>query len=421
MTGLLTWRSAAGIAVRGADAVAGADDIRQALVRDGVPGLLVAKDPTLWGADAQSEAASRLGWLDTFRRSRALLPQLAELRAELGDLDHVVLAGMGGSSLAPEVIGRTLDKRLTVLDTTDPHQVRTALADRLDRTVVVVSSKSGSIGDRQPPAGVPAGVPGCRSDRAETGRRFVMVTDPGSPLATEARRWARTRCSPTRTSAGGTGPDRVRCQPAALLGVDVAELLTRPRRCRRPWARPQQPGLAGCRAGGAAAVGGRDKLVLVEDGNGIVGLADWIEQLVAESTGKRGKGILPVVVESPSAPGATGEDPLTVTIGGALPPGAVPGGGVTPQVAVNGPLGAHFLLWEYAVAMAGRVLGVNPFDQPNVAESKENTARILAPPACRPRRRPSWRDRSRCTDRCVHTDSACASCSTASTPVVTLR
>src|SRR5439155_9420713 len=107
-------------------------------------GLLVAKDPTLWGPAAEPEARIRLGWVDTFRRSRELLPRLAELCAELDDLDHVVVAGMGGSSLAPEVIARTLGKELTVLDTTDPGQVRGAMLDRLDRTVLVVASKSGS-------------------------------------------------------------------------------------------------------------------------------------------------------------------------------------------------------------------------------------------------------------------------------------
>src|SRR5687768_8229167 len=113
---------AAGLAVYGAEAVdsAAPASARAALLAEDVPARLVAKDPTLSGPDAQAEAAIRLGWVDTFRRSRELLPQLAELKAELADLDHVVLAGMGGSSLAPEVITRTLGRSLTVLDTTDP-------------------------------------------------------------------------------------------------------------------------------------------------------------------------------------------------------------------------------------------------------------------------------------------------------------
>ena len=115
--------AAAGLVVFGATAVAGAAEARAALAADGVPGRLAAKDPTLWGESAESEAKVRLGWVDTHRRSRALVPRLAILRAELrrAGLDHVVLAGMGGSSLAPEVITRTLGVELTVLDTTDPH------------------------------------------------------------------------------------------------------------------------------------------------------------------------------------------------------------------------------------------------------------------------------------------------------------
>ena len=128
--------AAAGLAVRGAGAVEGAEAARETLVADGVPGLLVEKDPTLWGEAAEPEAKIRLGWVDTFRRSRDLLPVLSSLREECADLEHVVLAGMGGSSLAPEVIARTLGVPLTVLDTTDPHQIRAAVADRLTRTVV---------------------------------------------------------------------------------------------------------------------------------------------------------------------------------------------------------------------------------------------------------------------------------------------
>ncbi|MEV1201860.1 glucose-6-phosphate isomerase, partial [Microbispora rosea] len=119
--------------------------VKDKLVAEGVPAALAAGDPALWGPQAQSEAAIRLGWLGLHRASRELLPEIATLveRARAAGLDHVVLAGMGGSSLAPEVICATEDVPLTVLDTTDPHQVRRALADRLDRTIVVVASKSG--------------------------------------------------------------------------------------------------------------------------------------------------------------------------------------------------------------------------------------------------------------------------------------
>ncbi|HEY8473645.1 MAG TPA: glucose-6-phosphate isomerase [Natronosporangium sp.] len=373
--------AAAGLAVTGAGALPGYGSVRSKLVADGVPGLLVAKDPTLWGPAADSEAKIRLGWVDTTRRSRQLLNQLAELTAELPDLDHVVLAGMGGSSLAPEVITRTLDKPLTVLDTTDPGQVRAALADRLDRTVVVVSSKSGTTVETDShrraywQAFLDAGL-----SEAEAGRRFVIVTDPGSPLAETGRQMGATVVLADPDVGGRySALTAFGLVPAALAGVDVVELLDQAEALAGTLAGAEDnPALALGAALGAAALHGRDKVVLVDDGTGIVGLGDWAEQLLAESTGKQGRGLLPVVVEAPDAPGVTGEDVLTVTVGGSLPPGAVPGGGVRPHLAVNGPLGAQFLAWEFATALAGRIIGINPFDQPNVTESKDNTNAILA-------------------------------------------
>jgi hypothetical protein len=390
MSGLFEVEAAAGLAVYGARAVPGALDARAALVSDGVPARLAAKDPSLWGPEAEPEAKIRLGWIDTHRRSRDLLPQLAQLRAELASagLDHVVLAGMGGSSLAPEVICRTLGVELTVLDTTDPHEVRTALADRLARTVVVVASKSGGTveTDSHRRAYLQAFADAGFTD---VGGRFVVVTDPGSPLEETAREMgAHLFLADPEVGGRYSALTAFGLVPSALAGVDVSVLLDQAQEYASTLPEDNDnPALSLGAATGAAALAGRDKLALVDDGTGITGLGDWAEQLIAESTGKNGKGILPVVVESPTSPGVTGDDILTVTLGGALPPGAVPGGGVAPHVAVNGPLGAHFLAWEYAVAVAGAVLDINPFDQPNVAESKDNTRRILeggAPPAEEP-------------------------------------
>jgi glucose-6-phosphate isomerase len=374
--------AAGGLAVYGADAVdrSAPASGRAALVDAGVPRRLADKDPTLWGPDAQDEAKIRLGWIDTYRRSRDLLPQLAELKDELADLDHVVLAGMGGSSLAPEVISRTLDRPLTVLDTTDPGQVRAALADRLDRTVVVVSSKSGSTVETDShrraywQALLDSGL-----SEAEAGRRFVVVTDPGSPLeATAAEMGAFVVLADPDVGGRYSALTAFGLVPAALTGVEVAELLDQADALADALGRHRDnPGLALGAALGTAATMGRDKITLVSDGTGIDGLGDWIEQLIAESTGKAGVGILPVVLEDPTSPGVRGRNVLTVTYGGALPPGNVPGGGVDPDIAVNGPLGAQFLTWEYATAIAGVVLGIDPFNQPNVTESKENTNRIL--------------------------------------------
>ncbi|MFC4150328.1 glucose-6-phosphate isomerase [Micromonospora mangrovi] len=379
--------AAAGLAVYGADPVdrSAPASVRAALVERDVPGRLAAKDPTLWGPAAQDGARTRLGWLDTHLRSRELLPQLAELIDELADLDHVVLAGMGGSSLASEVIARALGRPLTVLDTTDPGQVRAALADRLERTVVVISSKSGTTVETDShrraywQAFLDAGM-----TEAEAARHVVVVTDPGSPLAAIAAELGVVTI-PADPEVGGrySALTAFGLVPAALAGVPVMELLDDAEALGESLGRDRDnPALALGAALGAAATTGRDTVALVDDGTGLDGLGDWVEQLLAESTGKAGLGLLPVVVESPQAPGATGPGVLTVAYGGALPAGDVPGGGGA-DVAVNGPLGAQFLTWEYATAVACAVLGVDPFDQPNVAESKDNTARLLAagPPA----------------------------------------
>jgi hypothetical protein len=380
MSGLLEVDAAAGLSVYGARSVPGAADALAELVGDGVPGLLAAKDPTLWGEAAEAEAKIRLGWVDTFRRSRALLPELARLRQRLtaAGLDHVVLAGMGGSSLAPEVISRTLGVELTVLDTTDPHQIHAALDDRLARTVVVISSKSGSTVETDShrrayfKAFADAGLAGI-------GQRFVIVTDPGSPLEAAARDMdAPVVLADPDVGGRYSALTAFGIVPTALARVDVAALLEEAEAFAAGLSDGENnPALSLGAALGAAALAGRDKVALVDDGTGIVGLGDWAEQLIAESTGKQGRGILPIVVETPDSAGATGTDVLTVTMGGALPPDSVPGAGITPHVAVNGPLGAQFLAWEFAVAVAGRIIGINPFDQPNVAESKERTAGIL--------------------------------------------
>ncbi|GAA5191805.1 glucose-6-phosphate isomerase [Rugosimonospora acidiphila] len=373
--------AAAGISVSGAASVPGAADDRAQLVQAGVPGLLAAKDPTLWGPDAESEAKIRLGWVDTFRRSRDLLPELAQLREELADLTHVVLAGMGGSSLAPEVIAQTLGRPLTVLDTTDPGQVRAALGDRLAQTLIVISSKSGGTVETDShrraywQAFKDSGL-----DEAEIGRHFVIVTDPGSPLETVATEMGAALLLADPDVGGRySALTAFGLVPTALAGVDVAELLDQAEALLPALGQDSDnPGLAlGVALGAAAKNDGRDKVALIDDGTGIQGLGDWAEQLLAESTGKLGTGILPVVVESPDAPGASGEDVLSVCLGGALAPGTVPGGGIQPHAAVNGPLGAQFLTWEYATAIAGRIIGINPFDQPNVTESKDNTKHIL--------------------------------------------
>ena len=199
------------------------------------------------------------------------------------------------------------------------------------------------------------------------------MTDPGSPLEATARELgAQVVLADPEVGGRYSALDRVR-PGAGGAGRGQRGRTARPGRgaVATAWAgEDDNPALALGAALGAAALAGRDKLVLVDDGTGISGLGDWAEQLIAESTGKNGKGILPVVVETPTAPGSTGDGRAHRHHGRRAGTGQVPGGGAMPHVTVNGPLGAQFLVWEVATAFAGRLLGINPFDQPNVTESK---------------------------------------------------
>lgn len=342
---------------------------------EGVAARLVAKDPSLWGPAAEELAAERLGWLDLPESSQALVPRLRELRDRLhaAGLDRVVLAGMGGSSLAPEVITRTAGVDLTILDSTDPHQVGAALRDRLESTVLVVASKSG--GTVETDSHRRAFEKAFRDlglTDAELAGRVVVVTDPGSPLEREART-AGYEVVLADPDVGGrySALSAFGITPSYLAGADVERLLADARVLGSDLGKDDDPGMVLGAALGGQAAAGRDKLVLTDAGSGIVGFGDWAEQLVAESTGKEGKGILPVVVEGVDAAGFVdaGPDAQRVVLG--------PGRPGVDATAVNGSLGTQFLLWEYATAVAGIVLGINPFDQPNVAESKENTQQIL--------------------------------------------
>ncbi|WP_341716766.1 glucose-6-phosphate isomerase [Micromonospora sp. FIMYZ51] len=366
--------AAGGLAVYGAGAVdaAAPASTRQALVDGGVPGRLAAGDPACWGRSA----TAGLGWLAAHRHGRELLPQLAELTAELADLDHVVLAGTAGASLAAEAVARTTGRPLTVLDTTDPGRVRATLADRLTRTVVVLAGDAGveidSFRRAYWQAFLDAGL-----TEAEAGRHFVVVTEPGSPLAAVAAELdAITVPAEEQVTDGYRALTAYGLVPCALAGAAVADLLDQAEEFAASLGRSaENPALALGAALAAAATTGRDKVALVADGSGIEGLGEWVAQLLA-GTARDGLGILPVVVESPTAAGVTGTDVLTVSYGGALTAGAVPAAGRAADLAVNGPLGAHLLAWQYATAVAATVLGVDPFDRPD-AGSGEHVPAVL--------------------------------------------
>jgi glucose-6-phosphate isomerase len=337
----------------------------------GIAARIAGKDAGLWGPDAAAEASVRLGWLDCVTVSRPLVAEIEALRSELNGrgVDHVVLAGMGGSSLAPEVICATYGVELTTVDTTDPGQVEAALADRLASAVLVVSSKSG--GTLETDSHRRAFEAAFRAIGIDPVERIVVVTDPGSPLHRLAAE-AGYRTFEADPNVGGrySALTAFGLVPSGLAGAPIAELLDDAAAAAATLAGDyRNPAFALGAALGGYGTEGHDKVVIADSGSGIVGFGDWAEQLIAESTGKSGRGLLPVVVGSVESPGfeATGDTHLVVV--GSTPP--------LSGTSVEGPLGGQFLAWEFATAVAGRILAIDPFNQPNVQESKDNTKAVL--------------------------------------------
>ncbi|QCP08067.1 glucose-6-phosphate isomerase [Micrococcus luteus] len=350
------------------------------LLEDRVASRLGAQDAGLWGEAAREESARRLGWIDLFEDSRALVRHIdalsRELRAE--GVDRVVLAGMGGSSLAPEVIAATAGVELEVLDSTDPLQVSRALERDLERTVLVVSSKSGSTVETDSQRRVMEAA--FREAGIDPRSRLVAVTDPGSPLHAECESAGWRAVFTADPTVGGrfSALTAFGLVPTGLAGVDVAALLDDAEAVLDLLTADDadNPGLQlGAALGGTAPL--RDKLVFTDHGSGIDGLPAWAEQLIAESTGKDGTGLLPVVVaDGDPETGWDAPDMLQVQLVGEDAP-AAPAHGVQ----VSGSLGAQLLLWEVATAVAGRLLGINPFDQPDVEAAKTAARSLLDAPA----------------------------------------
>jgi glucose-6-phosphate isomerase/transaldolase/glucose-6-phosphate isomerase len=303
---------------------------------------LRAKDTTLWPEGGV--AANRLGWVDIADRFLAdgTADDLQSWAATITQ-PRIVLLGMGGSSLGPEVLRAFAGSdRLVVLDTTDPRTIATT---ELDDAFFLVSSKSGGTLEVQTLlAHAWAHVP--------DGSRYAAITDPDTSLAALAaeRGFARTFTNPADIGGRYSVLSLFGLVPAALLGYDVGELLRRATSV--DWAEAAALG----DAMGHAALEGRDK-VTIRTAPTAAAFGLWVEQLIAESTGKSGKGCVPV----PTTEAEDGDDrfPVSVQLGDALD------------------LGAEFLRWEIATAVAGSVLGIDPFDEPNVTESKENTKRVL--------------------------------------------
>ena len=270
------------------------------LVSDFVASGITGQDASLWGPAAEEESAKRLGWTEAVAVSRPLVAEIEALREELeaDGVDHIVLAGMGGSSLAPEVITRTARVALTVLDSTEPGQVRAALADRLSSSALVVSSKSGSTVETDSQRRVYEQA--FRDAGIDPAKRIIVVTDPGSPLD-ESARAAGYRVFNADPTVGGrySALTAFGLVPSGLAGADISEILDEAETIELSLATDteENPGLI-LGAAIAATTPLRDKLAIVADGTHIVGFADWAEQLIAESTGKEGTGILPIVLDT---------------------------------------------------------------------------------------------------------------------------
>ena len=319
---------------------------------------LAAKDSTLWGAAAQTEASIRLNWIDLPSASRDLLPVLDALSAWSRERGHkeFVLCGMGGSSLAPEVIAAVYGKSLTVLDSTDPHHVAAVLSKDLSHTCFVIGSKSGStIETASQKLAVEAELEKQGLDPRD---HIVVVTDPNSPLDAQAK-GAGLRVVNADPNVGGrfSALSAFGLTPAALIGVDVSVLLDDAADAAQSFTAPDSPAVKVA----ATLVEASMKYVgFCDRGSNVPGLSEWIEQLIAESTGKDQRGILPVVVENSQS--ATYP---VITFNGSS------------ALSVEGALGAHFIFWEWVTALACYLLKVDPFNQPNVTEAKEKTGALL--------------------------------------------
>ena len=310
-----------------------------------------ARDAGLWtGADEDRW----LGWLDEPSRIRG---RVGALEAFVGDAHdagfrHVVLAGMGGSSLAPEVIRRTFDSEVfEILDTTHPDAIR-SLEERIDleRTLFLVASKSGSTLETQSHLAYFWEKTGGRGDA------FVAITDPGSALEAQATERGFRGTWHGEPTIGGrySALSLFGLVPAALMGVDLERFLLRASEmaeaCRGT---DGNPGLELGQRLGRGWQEGRDKILVNPD---VGGFGLWVEQLLAESTGKEDKGLVPV-------PGETGEGPDRQH----------------EEIRISEPyeLAQEFFRWEFATAVAGAIMGINPFDQPNVQEAKDRTSELL--------------------------------------------
>ena len=355
-------------------------------------------DYRIWSEDP-TEIADRLGWLTLPEQMRVEIPALAAFAAEVGDAGYrkAVLLGMGGSSLGPEVLRRTFGSapgfpELLVLDSTLPSWIR-AVEEAIDpaQTLFLVSSKSGTtIEPNTLYTYFRHRVAGAVTEEQE-GANFIAITDPGTPLATLGAEKGFRRVFPNPPEIGGRYSvlSYFGLVPAALIGLDLPHFVARAEAMQRQCAATSAANNPGARLGaimGALALKGRDKLTLLTS-PGLAGFGLWVEQLLAESLGKSSKGIIPVAGE-PALPAdhyspdrlivylrLKGDDNADVdALESALSRNHPT---VTLELNDRADLGAEFYRWEFATAVAGHVLGVHPFDQPNVQGAKDKTDIVL--------------------------------------------
>ena len=316
------------------------------------------KDINIWGN--KSEAANRLNWVDLPTKSRDLLPELDALSAwaRSNGLTQIILCGMGGSSLAPEVIAASYKKQLTTLDSTDPIQILDSLPSEIRKAVVVIGSKSGTTIETL-------------SQFEFYQRRFkeadlnpiqhiVIITDPGTPLDISARKLGY-KVVNADPNVGGrfSALSAFGLVPAALIGVDISLLLDDAEKLSSSISVKESPAIAIA----ACLYSLTDQIInFCDKGSVTPGLSNWIEQLIAESTGKDLTGRLPVVIED-MANAISG-----ITIG--FNPGEY-------DLVIEATLGEQFILWEWVTALLCYLLKVDPFNQPNVTEAKDRTSAIL--------------------------------------------
>ena len=324
---------------------------------------IAEKDALTWGEAASAEAAIRLNWIDLPQSSLLLKGAITDVVERFSHVNRLILCGMGGSSLAPEVLAQSFQKDIFIVDSTDPHYLRSAISPGLGNALVIVSSKSGSTLETSSQRTF------FETALKEAGlspqEHMLFITDPGSPLDIHVRAagFAVINADP---HVGGrfSALSAFGLVPAALAGIDIWKVLSDAAEAKRDFISNDRE--ITDVAFLLSEIAGQ-YLAITDQGSGFPGLSDWLEQLVAESTGKDGRGRLPVVCQDVTGAVNSGEFVMTFARDESN----------RTDLSVVAPLGAHFIFWEWVTALLGVALEIDPFNQPNVTEAKEQTSTLL--------------------------------------------